>query len=95
MSEITNTITFKDLENIPTNLYKELNLPKHSKREFLILNILNSNKGSSDINFIMIKIFKETNEVITRTNMWRILGKMREKGLIESCIKKGFYKVKK
>ena len=95
MKEIVNNLTYKDLKNLPVKLYKELNIPHYVQREFLILNILEKNNGIADINFIMVRIYNETKEILTRKNMWNILGKMREKNLIESAEKKGYYKTKK
>ena len=95
MKEIVNSLTYKDLKDLPVKLYKELNVPHHIRREFLILNILEKNNGIADINFLMVKIYNETNEILTRKSMWNILGKMRKKDLIESTDKKGFYKIKK
>lgn len=95
MANSISTLTYKDIEGLPIELYKELSIPKSMKREFTIMKILDDNKGQADINLLIVKIFKNTDEIVTRKQMWNVLAKMKEKNLIESSEKKGFYKIKK
>ena len=95
MSNSSNSITYKDIENLPVKLFKQLNIPHSLKREFLIMRILTECKGDVDINLLLIRIHKDNGEVVNRRNMWKILSSMKQRGLIETADKKGYYRIKK
>lgn len=93
MKKLNNTLPLQDLSDIPIELYKELSKPKQQSRHQLVINIINDAGGESDINTILISLFRSTKEIVKRKSICHTLTRMIELGYLERSDKKSHYKV--
>jgi len=84
------SLTPDDLEGLPEELKKELNITESDKTEFAILSIVEKAGGFISLDKLLIGLYKQTGEILKRQNLTSKLYRM--KGTIYSVPgKKGIY----
>jgi hypothetical protein len=89
-------VTPADLEGLPPELIKELNLNSSDFKDFQLIDVIKSLGGIGSIDKILIAQYKLTGEIEVRSKLMSRLYRMSTKGLIYSHpTKKGIYSVEK
>jgi hypothetical protein len=85
-------LSLKDLEGLPEELLKELNITESDRQELLIEDIITSGGGVLSLDKIIIELYRRTQEIIKRNTLISRLYRMSNKGIIYSLPgKKGLY----
>ncbi len=89
------SLTLEDIEGLPDELIRELNISEADKLEFTITSIIAEAGGILSLDKILVDLYKKTGEIHRRTTTTSRLYRMGQKGLIYSVPnKKGFYSTK-
>lgn len=81
-----------ELKELPEELLKELSAASTGKLEQTILDVINENGGTLNLDRILIGLFKKTNEIHKRNSITAKLYKMGQKNMVFSVKgKKGVY----
>ena len=85
-------LTEEDLKDLPPDLIKELTkTTRTSKRQSLVVSLMEKNQGYISVNQLRVRIFKTTNKILRKTTIYPILVILQKKGvikkhpLIQSC----------
>ena len=73
-----------DLEDLPAELLKELNISDSDKQELEILRSLEKAGGLLTIDKLMIQLYRDTGTIHSRKQLAAKLYRMTSKGLIEA-----------
>lgn len=86
------TLTPADIQNLPEELLQELSVSDSDRRDFLVIDLINKNGGTSTIDKLLIGIYRETGEIEKRQKITARLYRMAKKELIyPHPEKKGVY----
>jgi hypothetical protein len=85
-------LTLEDLQGLPDDLIKELNVTETDRQEMLIEQIIAQSGGFSSLDKILVELYRRTGEVNKRNTMVSRLYRMAQKGMIYNVPgKKGVY----
>lgn len=84
-------ISPEEIEGLPDELLKELNLSDSDKKDFAILDIINHFGGIASIDKILIEYYRRTHEIEKRSRLVSRLYRMSNRGLVFSGESKGVY----
>jgi hypothetical protein len=76
------SLTSEDVEGLPAELLKELNVTDADTQEFLVERIIENAGGILSLDKILIAIYKETNKIERRTAITSRIYRMIHKGII-------------
>lgn len=75
-------LTLEDIQDIPDDLLKELNVSDTDKQELLIEHIIATSGGVSSIDKILVELYRRTREVNKRNTLISRLYRMVQRGVI-------------
>jgi hypothetical protein len=85
-------LSFEDIEGLPDELLQELGFSDGDKMDFTIHRTINELGGVTSIDRLLVTIYKETGEIIKRSNVNQRLYRMAQRGaLFPVPGKKGVY----
>lgn len=85
-------LTFEEIEGVPEELLKELNLTETDRQDLLTEYLIARAGGILSLDKIMLQLWKKTGEVPKRTTLTSRLYRMAAKGMIYNVpSKKGIY----
>jgi hypothetical protein len=85
-------LSLKDLDGLPEELLKELNIAESDRQELLIEDIITAAGGVLSLDKIIIELYRRTREITKRNTLISRLYRMSNKGIIYSLPgKKGLY----
>ena len=85
-------LTFEDLQGLPDELVKELNVTDTDKQEMVIEHIIAQSGGVLSLDKILVELYKRTGEIHKRNTLISRLYRMAQKKMIYNVSgKKGVY----
>ena len=89
-------LTPEDLEGLPADVLAELNLSESDQQELQIVELMDAAGGTISIDVLLVRWFKQYQEVFKRRSLAAKLYRMAQKGRIYSVPKqKGVYSTQK
>jgi hypothetical protein len=86
------SLTLQDIEDLPEDLIKELNITETDRLELIIEDIISSAGGVQSLSKILVELYKRTGEVHKRTATVSRLFRMAQRSVIYNVPgKKGIY----
>lgn len=81
-----------DLENLPPELLKELNITESDKKDMYLIDLIEKCGGKISLDKLLIAIYKDSGEIYERNKLMTRLYRMSQKGIIYTHpSKKGQY----
>lgn len=85
-------LTLQDIEDLPEELIKELNITETDRLELIIENIITTAGGILSLGKILVELYRRTGEINKRTALTMRLFRMAQRGIIFNVPgKKGIY----
>ena len=85
-------LTYEDIQGLPEDLIKELNVTDTDRQEMVIEHIIAQSDGVLSLDKIMVELYRRTGEVHKRNTMISRLFRMVQRGMIYNVPgKKGVY----
>jgi hypothetical protein len=86
------SLTLEDIEGLPEELIKELNITEADRQELIIENIIARQGGILSLDKIMVGLYQRTGEINKRNTLISRLYRMAQRGMIFNVPgKKGVY----
>ena len=85
-------LTYEDVQGLPEELVKELNISDTDRQEMIIEHIIAASGGVLSLDKILIELYRRTGEIHKRNTLTSRLYRMAQRGTIYNVIgKKGVY----
>jgi hypothetical protein len=85
-------LTLEDIQNIPEELIKELNVTETDKQDLVIEHVIASSGGVLSLDKILVELYRKTREIHKRSTLISRLYRMVQRGVIYNVPgKKGVY----
>ncbi|WP_119653732.1 hypothetical protein [Bordetella avium] len=95
IDEVSLRLTPADLQDLPPELIQELSISESDRKDFMVLDIIDSLGGVTSLDKILVTIYHRTNEIEKRTRLNARLYRMQQKGMVFSAPdRKGVYSTK-